>query len=105
MKSTTLGAGIGYRRGMVFDFRHKNREGHWKSSGHRKGVDRDAAFASLEEKFGPMPAGRYKLYGDVVHRSGLPETVVADLVLPADITGTPLAGDDAGGEEHVRIGA
>jgi hypothetical protein len=59
LKSTTLGAGIGYRRGMVFDFRHKNREGHWKSSGHRKGVDRDAAFASLEEKFGPMPAGRY----------------------------------------------
>ncbi len=44
---------------MVFDFRHKNIEGKWKSSGHRKGVDRDAAFASLEEKYGPMPSGRY----------------------------------------------
>ena len=45
----------------------------------------------------PMPAGTYKMYGDVVHRSGFPETVVADLTLPADITGSPLAGDDAAG--------
>ncbi len=44
---------------MVFDFRHKNIEGKWKSSGHRKGNDRDAAFASLQEKYGPMPAGHY----------------------------------------------
>ena len=29
----------------------------------------------------PIPAGRYKLYGDVVHRSGFPETMVADLTL------------------------
>jgi hypothetical protein len=44
---------------MVFDFRYKNSEGKWKSSGHRNGLDRDAAFAALEEKKGPMPAGRY----------------------------------------------
>jgi hypothetical protein len=44
---------------MVFDFRHKNIEGKWKSSGHRKGTDRDAAFASLQEKYGPMPSGAY----------------------------------------------
>ena len=30
-----------------------------RSSGHRKGESRDAAFASLEAKFGPLPAGRY----------------------------------------------
>jgi hypothetical protein len=45
----------------------------------------------------PMPAGRYKLYGDVVHRSGFPETAVAELDVPVNITGTPLAGDDAAG--------
>lgn len=51
--------GIDYRRWMVFDFRHKNVAGQWKSSGHRKGDTRDAAFASLEAKNGPMPPGRY----------------------------------------------
>ena len=44
----------------------------------------------------PMPAGRYKLFGDLVHKSGLPETVVAELELP-EIAGKPLAGDDAAG--------
>jgi hypothetical protein len=44
---------------MVFDFRHKNVEGRWKASGHRKGLTRDAAFTSLEERNGRMPAGRY----------------------------------------------
>ncbi len=50
---------IVYRHRMVFDFRHKNVEGKWRSSGFRKGDTRDAAFASLEEKNGPMPPGRY----------------------------------------------
>jgi hypothetical protein len=45
----------------------------------------------------PMPAGRYKLYGDVVHRSGFPETAVAELDVPENIVGAPLAGDDAAG--------
>jgi hypothetical protein len=45
----------------------------------------------------PMPAGQYKLYGDVVHANGLPETVVSELTLPSGIAGTPLAGDDAAG--------
>jgi hypothetical protein len=44
---------------MVYDFRHKGEDGRWKSSGHRKGETRDAAFAALEAKKGPMPAGRY----------------------------------------------
>jgi hypothetical protein len=43
-----------------------------------------------------MPAGRYALYGDVVHATGLAETAVAQLDLPK-IDGTPLQGDDAGG--------
>lgn len=44
-----------------------------------------------------MPAGRYALYGDVVHASGLAETAVAEIDLPA-IAGEPLTGDDAAGE-------
>ncbi len=44
----------------------------------------------------PMPAGRYGLYADVVHESGLPETMVAGIDLPA-VAGKPLSGDDSGG--------
>uniref|UniRef100_Q01QG3 YtkA-like domain-containing protein n=1 Tax=Solibacter usitatus (strain Ellin6076) TaxID=234267 RepID=Q01QG3_SOLUE len=41
-----------------------------------------------------MPAGRYALYGDIVHASGLGETVTAQLDLPA-IQGAEPTGDDA----------
>jgi hypothetical protein len=44
----------------------------------------------------PMPAGKYALYGDIVHANGLPETLVTEVDLPA-IAGTPLQGDDAAG--------
>ncbi|PYT19166.1 MAG: hypothetical protein DMG59_01480 [Acidobacteria bacterium] len=53
----------------------------------------------------PMPAGQYKLYADVVHRSGFPETMVADLRLPSDLAGTPLTGDDAAGSRTPPAGA
>ncbi len=33
---------------VIFDFRYKNAQGKWKSLGHRKGLTRDAAFASWE---------------------------------------------------------
>ena len=42
-----------------------------------------------------MPEGQYRLYGDIVHHTGFPETEVATVNLPA-ITGGPLNGDDAG---------
>jgi len=45
----------------------------------------------------PIPAGSYKLYGDIVHRSGFPETMVATLNVEHDIAGTPITGDDAAG--------
>jgi len=44
----------------------------------------------------PMPAGRYALYGDIVHADGLPETLVTDITLPA-VAGQPMQGDDSGG--------
>jgi hypothetical protein len=43
-----------------------------------------------------MEAGRYALYGDVVHENGFPETLTAEIDLPA-IQGRPLEGDDSGG--------
>jgi hypothetical protein len=45
----------------------------------------------------PIPAGQYQLYGDVVHRDGLAETMVASLKVPQDLAGTPIGGDDAAG--------
>lgn len=45
----------------------------------------------------PMEAGRYALYADVVHESGLPETLTAEIDLPA-IAGKPLEGDDSSGQ-------
>ena len=42
-----------------------------------------------------MPEGQYKLYADIVHHTGFPETQVAIVKLPA-VTGEPLSGDDAG---------
>ena len=43
-----------------------------------------------------MPAGRYALFGDVVHENGLAETATAQFDL-AEIVGQPLTSDDAGG--------
>ncbi len=41
-----------------------------------------------------MLAGHYKLYADIVHANGFPETMVTELDIPA-LTSRPLAGDDA----------
>jgi hypothetical protein len=48
-----------------------------------------------------MLPGDYKLYADVVHENGLPETLTASLDLPTGIVAAdarPLSGDDALGE-------
>jgi hypothetical protein len=42
-----------------------------------------------------MPAGKYALYGDIVHAHGIAETVTTRIDLPA-IEGAKLSGDDAG---------
>jgi hypothetical protein len=42
-----------------------------------------------------MPAGNYTLYGDVVHASGFPETLVSKITVPADMAGGALGVDDA----------
>ena len=50
----------------------------------------------FQQQLPAMPAGRYRLFGDLVHASGLPETVTTEIAVP-EIAGRPLAGDDAGG--------
>jgi hypothetical protein len=52
--------------------------------------------ATFTQSLPDMPAGHYRLYGDIVHASGLPETAVSEMDLPT-IAGKPLTGDDAGG--------
>src|SRR5262245_7111572 len=47
-------------------------------------------------------AGQYRLFGDIVHATGLAETAVADLTVPA-VDKTPLEGDDS--EASVGLGA
>jgi hypothetical protein len=41
-----------------------------------------------------MPAGHYKLYADIVHADGFPETMVTEIDVPP-LTSRALAGDDA----------
>jgi hypothetical protein len=41
-----------------------------------------------------MEAGHYKLYADIVHANGFPETMVTEIDIPA-LTSRPLSGDDA----------
>jgi hypothetical protein len=52
--------------------------------------------AEFTQAMPSLPAGRYAFFGDIVHANGFPETVTAEIDLPA-IAGQPLAGDDAGG--------
>ena len=42
-----------------------------------------------------MPPGTYRLYADIVHANGFPETLTAQLVVPADLPPAPLAAEDA----------
>jgi hypothetical protein len=42
-----------------------------------------------------MPPGHYKLYGDVVHASGFPETLQAEVDIPAGLAPGKLDSDDA----------
>ncbi len=43
----------------------------------------------------PMPPGHYALFGDVVHASGFPETLVTQLEVPPGTGSGPLGPDDA----------
>lgn len=51
-----------------------------------------------------LPAGDYKIYADIVHATGFPETEVATLNLH-QISGQPLSGDDAGSASLAASGS
>ena len=57
---------------------------------------RQTAPATFKQNLPALSAGRYQIYGDIVHENGLPETLNTELQLP-DVRGTPLEGDDSGG--------
>jgi hypothetical protein len=42
-----------------------------------------------------MPPGKYRLYADIVHANGFPETLTAELVIPENLPPAPLASEDA----------
>ncbi len=42
-----------------------------------------------------MPPGQYRLYGDIVHGNGFPETLLATVTIPPNMHGGALAPDDA----------
>jgi hypothetical protein len=42
-----------------------------------------------------MPPGEYRLYADIVHANGFPETLTANLTVPPNLPATPLAPEDA----------
>jgi hypothetical protein len=44
-----------------------------------------------------MPPGDYRLYADVVHANGFPETLTANLTVPPAMPGAPLSSEDAAG--------
>ena len=55
---------------------------------------RETGSGTFEHSLPPMPAGRYDLFADVVHSTGISETATSTLDARA-IAGTPLAGDDS----------
>jgi len=44
-----------------------------------------------------MPAGRYRLFADIVHANGIPETGTAEIEIPQIAPGAPPGTDDAAG--------
>jgi hypothetical protein len=54
----------------------------------------ETATGRFEQPLPNVPAGRYELFADVIHATGVPETVTGEFDT-ASIAGTPLAGDDS----------
>jgi hypothetical protein len=51
----------------------------------------------LELTLPAMPAGTYKLYADIVHANGFPETMTTTLTVPPNMSTAPLGPEDASG--------
>ena len=58
---------------------------------------------TFEQRLPAVPPGKYELFADLVHGTGLSETLTAELDTAA-IAGTPLAGDDSAWAEGAGAG-
>jgi hypothetical protein len=58
----------------------------------------EAQTGTFEQRLPAVPSGKYAMFADLVHGTGLPETLTAELNTPA-IAGPPLAGDDSAWQE------
>jgi hypothetical protein len=54
----------------------------------------EAGVGAFEQQLPDMPHGRYEIFADVVHATGVSETVVSTIDAP-DVRGIPLSGDDS----------
>ncbi len=54
-----------------------------------------AAPRDFRDQLPVMPPGHYKLFGDVVHSNGFPETLLAEVDIPTGMGGTALDSEDA----------
>jgi hypothetical protein len=52
--------------------------------------------SEFSEVLSSLPAGHYRIYADIVHQTGFPETEIGEIDLPA-IAGQNPSGDDSGG--------
>src|SRR5579863_4522854 len=97
------------------DFWHKTRKDQWSMSlipdhGHLMhafllrvpAMDRfyhlhpeQASDGSFALKLPIVPAGKYKIFADIVRGTGFPETLVSEIDLP-EVKGQPFSGDDSG---------
>jgi hypothetical protein len=108
LSGDTLDLKIGMRDGERRSYRSNNDllpdHGHLMHLYAIREPGMDAAFHLHPAPVGPgelsmalpaMPAGKYRLYADIVHASGFPETLTAELEVPPDMAAAPLAGEDA----------
>ena len=56
---------------------------------------REAGVGTFEQRLPPMPAGNYELFADLVHATGVSETVTGRIET-SGIAGAALSGDDSG---------
>jgi hypothetical protein len=52
--------------------------------------------AVFEQRLPAMPKGDYEFFADVVHETGLAETITGRFAMAQDLAGTPMMGDDSG---------
>ncbi len=65
---------------------------------------RQTARGQFEQTLPSMPAGRYRMFADVVHDTGFPETGIGEVTLPDIISGLPLDDDSLAPAEPLVAG-